>query len=164
MEKTEKFFKDISRRNADNAEKTELIKEFLYLNRCDIAALCSPFDMANSVKFCDVLLSAMEDMTFDDNVLVKGLTYFITLVNLKEKDCEETFYRTKVSYALRIIENITQKTRICIFSDEGAELLKALRGDYKFMRVLLKYGLIISLPGESDRLRKMTAEIIRNLM
>lgn len=146
----------------------EAIEKFIISNSTIFATMCdeNSCDMEGVNYFIVSLMDTLNKFKFTKKILRTGYRAFITMIIdlITVYRLEMNDYTTFLVRAKSEMLSITLKNYSSFCKHEKMSVIGALRGDFKFMKILLNYGMIESVTGESTFLQYETRKIIREFM
>lgn len=170
VEDTEKFFKFALSKEDDDSLNWKAVENYIKGKRYQIQGLCyvnfSYDKYASSPKFGEILLNILTEFRCDYKSLLTTLTDLITIFSMKTIYLSNyTSSYKRECYVKTAINNLEDHTENSIFPEnEGIQVYAALRGNYQFMEIIVKYGLVKSFSNESLLFKARTEQILAQLM
>lgn len=146
----------------------EAIKKFIISNSSTFATMCdeNSCDMEGVNYFIVSLMDVLNKFKFSKKNMRGGYRAFITMIidlitvyRLEMRD-----YTTFLVRAKSEMLSITLNKNSSFCKLEKMPVIASLRGDFKFMKILLNYGMIEGVTGESTFMQYETRNIIREFM
>lgn len=146
----------------------EAIEKFIIRNSSTFAIMCdeNSCDMEGVNYFIVSLIDILNKFKFSKKIMRTGYRTFITMIidlitvyRLQMSDYTAFLGRAKSDMLSVTLNNYGSFCKL-----EKMPVIASLRGDFKFMKFLLNYGMIESVTGESTFLQHETRNIIREFM
>lgn len=162
------FFKSaLSKRDNDSA-KWKTIENYIKEKHYQIERMYDTLHLdtnTSSREFCEILLNSIKNHRCNNKILIIFFTDLITIFSLKHLDLTYCVNNNANANVKSVINNLKNNSEISIFAkDEGIYAFTVLIGNYQFMEVLVKYGLIKNFSKECPFLKTRTMELLRDLL
>lgn len=167
VEDTEMFFKSVFSKEDDNSVKWKAVENYIKRKCYDIQELSMMHRTeASSVKFRAILLNALKNHRCDNKILLASLTDLLAIISMGSEDYPTILHPYECDdYVKSAIDNLKGNSENSIFAErEGFHLFIALQGNYQYMEILVKYGLVKSLARPCPILKEITLERVYNLL
>lgn len=170
VEDTKMFFKFRLSKEDNDSVKCKVIKNYIKKEKYEIEKFYNSLHwdtIAISEEFCEILLNFIKNHKCNNKTLLIFLTDLITLCSLKNLDLNSCVCNNEFGdYVKSAINNLENDSEISIFADnaEKMHVFTALLGNYQFMDILVKYGLVKNFSRDCPFFKGRTMEILRHLL
>lgn len=161
---TREFFKFALSKEDNDSIKWKSIENYMIEKRSSIQRLYDnlhwDFTDASSGEFYEILLNSLKNHCCINKTLLIFLTDLITIFRLNISDLSYEYG----NYVKTAINNLEAHSEYSIFAGNEGIQLAALLGDFQFMEILVKYGLVKNFPIDCPFLKDRTIEIVQHLL